>query len=74
MKLMKQAGLTCKVRIKKYKSYKGEQGKTAPNILQRNFKADKPNKKWSTDIMVNRYNRICVVWQKAVPVANYRPI
>ena len=50
MKLMKQAGLTCKVRIKKYKSYKGEQGKTAPNILQRNFKADKPNKKWSTDI------------------------
>ena len=50
MKLMKEAGLTCKVRLKKYKSYKGEQGKTAPNILQRNFKADEPNKKWSTDI------------------------
>ncbi len=50
MKLMKQAGLTCKVRLKKYKSYKGVQGKTAPNILQRDFKADGPNKKWSTDI------------------------
>lgn len=50
MKLMREAGLTCKVRIKKYKSYKGVQGKAAPNILQRNFKADKPNKKWATDI------------------------
>ena len=50
MKLMKQTGLTCKVRSKKYKSYKGERGKAAPNILQRNFKADKPNEKWATDI------------------------
>lgn len=39
-----------KIRLKKYKSYKGKDGKTAPNILQRNFKADEPNKKWSTDI------------------------
>ena len=51
MKLMKQNGLTCKVRLKKYKSYKGKRGKAAPNILQRNFKADKPNEKWSTDII-----------------------
>lgn len=51
MKLMKQNGLTCKVRLKKYKSYKGERGKAAPNLLQRNFKADKPNEKWSTDII-----------------------
>lgn len=50
MRLMKQTGLTCKVRLKKYKSYKGERGKAAPNILQRNFKADKPNEKWATDI------------------------
>ena len=35
---------------KKYKSYKGEQGKIAPNILQRIFKADRPNQKWVTDI------------------------
>ena len=50
MRLMKQTGLTCKVRLKKYKSYKGERGKAAPNILQRNFKADKLNGKWATDI------------------------
>src|SRR5690606_31006644 len=27
-----------------------EQGKIAPNVLQREFKADSPNKKWVTDI------------------------
>ena len=50
MKLMKRTGLICKIRLKKYKSYKGEHGKTASNVLQRDFKVDKPNKKWSTDI------------------------
>ena len=35
---------------KRYKSYKGQIGLTAPNILQRNFKTVKPNKKWATDI------------------------
>ncbi|OLS33933.1 transposase, partial [Alkalihalophilus pseudofirmus] len=38
------------VRMKKYKSYKGEVGKAAPNILNRNFRAEKPNQKWVTDI------------------------
>ena len=47
---MKQMGLTCKVRLKKYRSYKGQNGKIADNILKRNFKADKPNQKWATDI------------------------
>src|SRR4030095_1016442 len=28
----------------------GEYGKTAPNILSRNFKALQPNQKWATDI------------------------
>lgn len=50
MRLMEQTGLTCKVGLKKYKSYRGEHGKVAPNIMQRNFKADKPNEKWATDI------------------------
>ena len=36
--------------MKKYKSYKGKVGKTAPNILDRNFRAEKPNEKWVTDI------------------------
>ena len=49
-KLMKELNLCCKVRLKKYKSYKGEVGKAAPNVLQRNFTAERPNKKWVTDI------------------------
>jgi len=47
---MKQLGLICTVRIKKYYSYKGEVGKIAPNLLDRNFEADKPNQKWVTDV------------------------
>ena len=50
LRLMKILGLKSLIRIKKYRSYKGEQGKIAPNILQRNFKADKPNQKWATDV------------------------
>lgn len=49
-KLMKLLGLKSIIRVKKYKSYKGEQGKIAPNILKRNFKATAPNQKWATDI------------------------
>ena len=37
---MKILGLKSIIRVKKYKSYKGEQGKIAPNVLQRNFKSD----------------------------------
>ena len=49
-KLMNGLGLKSLIRAKKYKSYKGEQGKIIPNVLQRDFKADKPNQKWVTDI------------------------
>ena len=47
---MKELGLVCLVRMKKYRSYKGEAGKIAPNLLQRNFRAEKPNQKWVTDV------------------------
>lgn len=50
LRLMKLLGLKSLIRVKKYKSYKGEQGKIAPNILKRNFKAAAPNQKWATDI------------------------
>jgi len=50
LRLMKLLGLKSIIRVKKYKSYKGENGKIAPNILQRNFKATAPNQKWATDI------------------------
>lgn len=49
-RLMKQLGLFCRVKMKKYNSYRGKVGKVAPNLLERNFKADKPNQKWVTDI------------------------
>lgn len=50
MKLMQQEYLTCRLRKKKYRSYRGEVGKIAPNILQRDFRALNPNSKWATDI------------------------
>lgn len=50
MKLMKQAHLTCRLRAKKYRSYRGTLGKIAPNLLQRDFRAVRPNVKWTTDI------------------------
>ena len=39
-----------RVRIKKYHSYKGEVGKIAPNLLNRDFHAGKPNQKRVTDV------------------------
>jgi Transposase and inactivated derivatives len=50
LKLMKECSIKCQVRIRKYRSYKGEIGKVAPNILQRDFNAEKPNQKWVTDV------------------------
>ena len=49
-RLMKELGLVCRVRMKKYRSYKGEVGKIADNLLDRDFHADKPNQKWTTDV------------------------
>lgn len=49
-RLMKKLGIECKVRMKKYRSYKGEEGKIAPNLLERNFSTTKPDEKWVTDV------------------------
>ena len=49
-RLMKELGLVCRVRMKKYRSYKGEVGNIAPNLLKRDFRAEKPNQKWVTDV------------------------
>lgn len=50
MKLMRQEHLTCMVRMKKYRSYRGEVGRIAPDMIQRDFTATAPNQKWTTDI------------------------
>ena len=49
-RLMAESGIKCEVRMKKYKSYRGEVGKIAPNLLERNFIADAPHKKLVTDV------------------------
>lgn len=49
-RLMKEQGLRCLIRKKRYRSYKGTIGKIAPNILDRDFKADKPYQKLVTDV------------------------
>lgn len=49
-KIMKELNLKSIIRAKKYKSFKGDVGKAAENILQRNFKATEPHQKWATDV------------------------
>ena len=49
-KLMLELGLKCEIRKRKYRSYKGEIGRIADNKLNRDFKAEKPNQKWVTDV------------------------
>ncbi len=47
---MVELGLKSPVRAKRYKSFKGEIGTTAPNVLERNFDAAGVNEKWVTDV------------------------
>ena len=49
-RLMKEQGLKCLIRKKRYRSYKGTIGKISPNILNRDFKAVKPCHKLVTDV------------------------
>lgn len=53
---MRELGIASKVRIKKYNSYKGKIGKTAPNILKRDFSTTRINEKWATDITEFKIN------------------
>ncbi|RBP29103.1 hypothetical protein DET50_1101, partial [Marinobacter pelagius] len=47
---MQQLGLRSKVRVKRYRSYRGPVGKKAPNLLARDFHTASPNTKWATDV------------------------
>lgn len=49
-RLMSELNLTCKVRPKKYRSYRGLMGEASPNTLARQFEAEQPNQKWVTDV------------------------
>lgn len=50
LRLMNEEKIKCMVRIKKYRSYKGEVGNVAPNLLERDFSTSAPNEKWVTDV------------------------
>ena len=61
-KLMQVLGLKSLVRPKKYRSYRGGPALMAPNLLARQFVADRPNQKWVTDVTefnVRGQNSIC---------------
>lgn len=76
LRLMQQEGLACRLRHKKYQSYRGAYGKAAPNLLNRNFDAESPNQKWVTDVtefrlgdrklylspIMDLYNREIIAW------------
>lgn len=49
-RIMQQLGLKSLIRIKKYRSYRGQEGRIAPHLLQRQFTATHPNQKWVTDV------------------------
>lgn len=49
-RLMKECGVKSRIRAVRYRSYKGEVGRIAPNILQREFLTAVPNCKWATDV------------------------
>lgn len=49
-RLMVQMGLRSQIRKVRYRSYKGAVGRIAPNIINRDFAASAPNRKWATDV------------------------
>lgn len=51
LRLMQEMGIRSKMRQKRRQSYKTTVGaRVAENLLQREFKADKPKQKWVTDV------------------------
>ncbi|MBB5421578.1 putative transposase [Paraburkholderia atlantica] len=67
------------VRPKRYRSWRGEVGRVAPTLLNREFEARRPDQKWVTDVtefnvngeklylspVMDLYNGEIVAWQTA---------
>ncbi len=62
-RLMKELGLVCRVRMKKYRSYRGEVGKIAPNLLNRDFHAFSLNHK-TVQRLMKELGLVCRVRMK----------
>ncbi|MFK0247133.1 IS3 family transposase [Amycolatopsis azurea] len=57
LRLMRDLGLVCLIRRRRRSvSYRGEAGKVAGNVLNREFTATAPNQKWVTDVTEFRVN------------------
>lgn len=79
LKLMREEGLVCQIRRKRYNSYRGEEGNIAKNVLNRDFVAKEPMKKLVTDVtefkvagakaylspVMDLYNNEIVAWSVA---------
>lgn len=50
LRLMREEGCRCRIRHRRYNSYRGEVGKAAANVLNRDFRADAPLEKLVTDV------------------------
>lgn len=54
---MKQMKLQAVIRRRRlHLQYQGKRQETLPNIMNRNFKADRPDQKWVTDITYLIFN------------------
>ncbi len=49
-RIMKELGLFARIPKARYSSYRGTVGRVAPNLLERQFGADRPYEKWVTDV------------------------
>lgn len=58
LRLMRDKGLKSHVRKVRYRSYRGEVGHAAPNVINRDFTAGAPDRKWATDVTQMRIGRV----------------
>ena len=68
-RLMKQLNLKCMVRIKKYRSYHGQVGEIAPNLINRDFHASAPNQKWTMPVRNwgKVYGELTIMYEDRLP-------
>ena len=60
---MQKLGLKVKCKRRKYRSYLGEVGKIANNLLKRNFHATQPNEKWVTDALSSKAQKASSIYR-----------
>ena len=69
-RLMKLLDLKCLIRKVKYRSYKGEVGHIAPNIISRDFTVETPNMKWATDVTQITINSVKLYFSPILDMYN----